>query len=381
MTISNLTNKIKNRTISSGVTPTDTEFIVTNTNDSGAGSLRQAIIDSNSTSGNNEITFAFASGSAPFTIVLNSALPSIVTTATAGTLTITGPGSSLTISGNNGDSARNFSIFTIDAGGNLTISGVTVSGAKTTGFGGAFNTGAGTLAVSNSTISGNTAFRGGAIFNTGAGTLSVSNSTLSGNSVTNGGGGIFNNGTLTVSNSTFSGNSAAFNGGGIFNNGTLTVSNSTFSGNSAAFNGGGIFNAGTLTVSNSTLSGNSAAFNGGGIRNNGTLNIANTIIANSTSGGDFSGFGTVNLISGATAANNLVTQAGLSAWATTVTTGDLNLGTLQNNGGPTFTMALGAGSSAIGTGSATISNAAPISGLDQRGYTRSATTPSIGAFE
>jgi len=44
-------------------------------------------------------------------------------------------------------------------------------------------------------------------------------------------------------------------------------------------------------------------------------------------------------------------------------------------------MALGVGSAAIGAGNATISNAAPINGLDQRGYVRSSTAPSIGAFD
>jgi hypothetical protein len=62
-------------------------------------------------------------------------------------------------------------------------------------------------------------------------------------------------------------------------------------------------------------------------------------------------------------------------------TGDPNLGPLQNNGGTTFTMALGTGSVAIGAGDATISNDRPINGKDQRGVTRSPTTPSIGALE
>jgi len=424
-----------------------------------------------------------------------------VTTSTAGTLTITGPSSSsLTISGNNGDLNRSFNIFTINSGGDLSISGVTVSGAKiTSGNGGAFNNlgtlfvtdstisnndgnpnggsgggiannggtlritnsiisdntayqGAGignfnggnltilystisgnsltsfgggggirnysgTLTVSNSIISGNSGNSGGGILNNGTGTFIVSNSTISGNSASGGGAGIFNygigtvlystlsgnistsglgqgggiynttsGGNLTISNSTLTSNSA-LKAGGIWNNnsGIISISNSTLSGNiSTSGKGGGIYNRlSTLTISNSTLSGNSATNDsGGGIFNNGTLNIANTIIANSPSGGDFAGTAAV-LISGATAANNLITigATGSSSWATTVTTGDLNLGTLQNNGGPTFTMALGAGSSAIGTGSATISNAAPINGLDQRGVARSATAPNIGAFE
>jgi hypothetical protein len=45
----------------------------------------------------------------------------------------------------------------------------------------------------------------------------------------------------------------------------------------------------------------------------------------------------VNVINGATAANNIVTQGSFS-WATTVSV--LNLGPLQNNGGPTETIDL-----------------------------------------
>jgi CSLREA domain-containing protein len=152
--------------------------------------------------------------------------------------------------------------------------------------------------------------------------------------------------------------------------------------------GGGIHNNGTLTVTNSTISGNSANNNGGGIYNDAgsALNIANTIIANSTDGAstptpidDYAGAGTstVNLIGASTAANNLVTQ-GTFNWATTVTSAALNLGPLQNNGGPTFTMALLAGSPAISAGNATISNAAPVNRLDQRGFSR--ITSDIGAY-
>jgi hypothetical protein len=168
----------------------------------------------------------------------------------------------------------------------------------------------------------------------------------------------------------------------------MSVTNSTLVGNVASILGGGIgiFNGATVTLTHSTLSGNSAAADGGGgiyLDGANTLNIANTIIANSTSGGDFgppTGSGTVNVTSPATAAHNLVSQ-GTFAWATTKTSAEINLSTLANNGGATSTLALLSGSVAIGTGNATISNAAPVSGLDQRGTTRSATAPSIGAFE
>lgn len=54
--------------------PTSTE--VTNTNDSGAGSLREAITNSNNSAGVDTISFAIP-GAAPFTITLTSALPPI----------------------------------------------------------------------------------------------------------------------------------------------------------------------------------------------------------------------------------------------------------------------------------------------------------------
>ncbi|MFZ4611765.1 MAG: beta strand repeat-containing protein, partial [Gemmataceae bacterium] len=363
---------------------------VTNTSDSntvGSGSLRAAINLANTTAGDDQIVFNLT-GTSPYTITLGSALPTIVSASTvvgsgtAGTVTITGLGASaLTISGSDPTNAnnltRNFSIFSIASGGDLSISGVTISGAKTSVRGGAFNN-SGNLAVSNSTISGNTAGTGGGgIFNFG--TLNIANSTISGNTSNSGGGGIVNNsGTFSISNSTISGNTTSTGaGGGINNNngGNLNIANSTISGNTASTNGGGIFNNSVTTVINSTISGNTAG-TGGGINNNsgGTLNIANSIIANSITGGDYAGGGTIG-----TNSNNLVEDGTLPG--TSEITGDPNLGPLQNNGGTTFTMALGTGSVAIGAGDATISNARPINGKDQRGYARSSTAPSIGAFE
>jgi hypothetical protein len=345
------------------------------------GTLREAIDLANTTAGNDTIGFApslFSSGEGTITL-LTAQLPqilnasTIVGAGTRGTLTITGPGATtLTISGNNGDSGRNFHILSIDTGGNLAISGVTFSGAKTTGAGGAIEN-AGTLTVSGSTITGNSANDGGGITNWG--TLTVINTTISGNtSITQAGGGIQNSsGSLTVTNSTISGNTAATQAGGIQNNGILVVTNSTISGNTALTrSGGGIYNftTGTLTLSGTTIAGNSAN-DGGGIRNLGALNISNTIIANSTSGGDYAGGGSIG-----TNSNNLVEDGTLPG--TSEITGDPNLGPLQNNAGPTFTMALLSGSVAIGAGNATISNAAPINGLDQRGINR--TTSDIGAY-
>src|SRR6187549_58231 len=61
-------------------------FTVTNTNDSGPGSLRQALIDANAAAGADDIAFTLVP---PATISLLSALPPIT-----GPLTITGLGAS-----------------------------------------------------------------------------------------------------------------------------------------------------------------------------------------------------------------------------------------------------------------------------------------------
>ena len=204
-------------------------FTVSNFDDSGAGSLRQAITDANSGSGSD--TVVFQSGLSG-TIMLNSQLPTISDTAG---LTIDGESADITVSGD--DSVR---VFEVGSGAGLSLKNLTVA----EGAGGA-------------------------------------------------GAGILNRGTLTVTNSTFSGNNAPATsaGGGIANLGTLTVTNSTFSGNTAG-DGGGIFTNSLqqLTVTNSTFSGNSAVFRGGGIFTSASpATLRNTIVANSPSGGTCDG--------------------------------------------------------------------------------------------
>ena len=119
---------------------------VLNTAASGAGSLDAAITLANTTPGNDDIVF---NTGVTGTIALTAALPAIINATsvildsnnnpigTAGTVTITGPSASpLIINGSNG-SLGGFRIFTIDTGGNLSISGVTVTGANTSSYGGA----------------------------------------------------------------------------------------------------------------------------------------------------------------------------------------------------------------------------------------------------
>jgi hypothetical protein len=213
----------------------------------------------------------------------------------------------------------------------------------------------------------------------------VSNSTLSGNHAAGTlGGGIFNYGTVSVSKSTLSGNFAGMWGGGIYNSeiGTVTVSNSTFSDNRAGTFGGGIFNAwttgggifpsGPVTVINSTFAGNSA-MQAGGIFNGGgrTLTLLNTIVANSPTGNNCYGAITDG---GGNLSYLDATCPGINA--------DPMLGPLQNNGGPTETMAILPGSAAIDAANDAICAAAPVNGLDQRGIVRpQGAHCDIGAYE
>ncbi|MFN6052875.1 MAG: hypothetical protein ACK47R_18760, partial [Planctomycetia bacterium] len=159
----------------------------------------------NTTAGNDTIDFAFATGTSPYTITLASALPNIAATSTAGTVTINGLGpNNLVINAKQG----NFNIFTIATGGNLTISGVTVTGANAAGYGGALKN-SGALSIFNSTLSGNTsASDGDSVGNYFGGTPYIANSTLSGN-IASQGGAFANGGTITITDSTLSANTAA----------------------------------------------------------------------------------------------------------------------------------------------------------------------------
>lgn len=145
--------------------------------------------------------------------------------------------------------------------------------------------------------------------------------------------------------------------------------------NGYAYDDGGIYSPGTLTLTNVTLSGNSVFGYGGGVYNGGTLMVGNTVLANSVAGGDCVNDGSI-IPSGV----NWVEDG--SCTISGALTGDPLLGPLANNGGPTQTMALLAGSPAINAGDNTICAAPPVNGLDQRGVKRpQELICDIGAFE
>src|SRR6476620_3363620 len=122
-------------------------------------------------------------------------------------LTITGPASGLTIRRRKTD--PQFRILRVDAGGDVTLTNLTLQNGSTNGGGGGvINTGS--LALVNTAVSDNSAHQGGGIYNSGL--LSLTNSFTSRNSA-DFGAGIDNHGRLTLERSSITSNS----GGGIFN--------------------------------------------------------------------------------------------------------------------------------------------------------------------
>ena len=245
---------------------------------------------------------------------------------------------------------------------------------------------------------------GGAMFNQagGGGTSSpvLTNVTFSGNSADTDGGAIYNEGSDSgtsspvLTNVTFSGNSAVTDGGAIYNHASgasqsissPTLTNVTFSGNSAGDSGGAIYNNTGSTdyfgeispvLTNVTFSGNSAGSEGGAMRDESGLGTIHPMLTNVIFWSDSVGAGgngpeiCDGIVCGASGAGPGVTMdysvySGFCpGTCTNIVTTDPLLGPLQDNGGPTETMALGAGSSAIDAGDGTACPA-----TDQRGVTR-----------
>lgn len=342
---------------------------VTNTLDSGVGSLRQALADA-------------SNGDA---IQFDPALNGQTIALTSGELVIdkniiiSGPGSNLiSVSKNSASPPQRilhvmpghavtiegliikFGISEESGGGilndgsRLTLNNCAVAsnlGGPSGSGGGIYSSGVGaTLAIVNSTITGNALLVGNQFSGTGNGagiyndgTLSIEHSAVNGNSFTylnnpgpmfgGDGAGIYSiSGTVTINNSAVIGNHATRAAGGIFNGGTLEITNSTISGNQAALSGGGIGNSGTVTISQSLLSGNSAYYKwfglGGGISNGGTLEIHNSTLSGNTVDG---GGGGISNSRGTTTITNSTLSDNIS-----IHTKTLGGGALRNEGGGTL---------------------------------------------
>jgi hypothetical protein len=261
--------------------------------------------------------------------------------------------------------------------GTLTLVNTTVSGNRARNGGGGIVNEFGTLTLIDSTVSNNHAGdSGGGVLNHGSGTLTLINSTVSGNTA-RGGGGIVNDGALTLLDSTVSGNNAMGNGGGISKcNGTLTVTNSTVSSNSAALKGGAIFTFcgdADTTLTNATLAGNTAGLGGNGISND-PFGVGAVALRNSLVDGDCEG----SLLSNGYNLESSGDTCGFDQGTdqVNVTGGQLKLGPLADNGGPTETHALLPGSVAIHVIPADMCEVDE----DQRGEPRDSMCD-VGAFE
>jgi hypothetical protein len=319
------------------------------------------------------------------------------------TLTFDATGYNVTLDGNNA-----ILIFNVTNSGNLTLIGLTIAKANNSSFGGALINN-GTLAITNSSFISNTSTQGGgAIYNVLGGTItSINNSNfISNTATTTDGGAIRNSGNIgTISSSSFISNTAATGGGAILNGGALTnIISTTFSANSSTNSGfGGAINnnyGGTITnLSNSTFAANSATAIGGAIVNypGQTMSVSNSTFSGNSapSGGDIYSYGTLNLsnsllaVGGGTGGNcggtitdggyNLSDDATCSFSATgsqnSVTNLKLDPSGLKNNGGPTQTIAILAGSAAFNSST----SSCPAS--DQRGYPRPSTGCDIGAYQ
>ncbi len=262
--------------------------------------------------------------------------------------------------------------------------------------------GSGPVTIEASTVKSNTGDaneddigRGGGIYlQTTAGVQSsIVRSTFARNRTGSEGGGIYTDlGRLRISASTISGNRAGALGGGIEVDGTmpLVVVNSTVVGNRTPSSGGGIsLDAGTVRLNSVSVVRNRGNTDGllseagGGLYDNGeTFIVENSLIALNTVAALTPGDPPVkNDCSGAdpfeSRGQNLLSTRFLCDGFDEP--GDIErsapkLGRLRDNGGPTKTVALQAGSPARNR-----ADAATAPSRDQRGIRRQ--DPDIGAFE
>ncbi|MEM6468653.1 MAG: LamG-like jellyroll fold domain-containing protein, partial [Planctomycetota bacterium] len=247
-------------------TTTDVATLLANRGADGFISLREAILAVNNDSGSG---WTIDLGAGTYVLTRTG---SGENSASTGDLDIT---SNITIVGTGADdviisgAGLGDRIFDIRSGGELTLSGLTLSGASSGGQDGAAIYNDGTLTASDIVIRDNTAN------NYAAGLASV------------------NSAVATLDRVAFINNDTNNEGGAIrLTGGTVNITNSTFSGNDATNSGGAITVAGAsavVNISHSTFAENTTGNGGGALRRNtGTANISYSIFADnsSTNGGD-----------------------------------------------------------------------------------------------
>lgn len=342
-------------------------------------SLREAVALANATPGADAITFSEAfDGEAADVIRL--ALGQIDVSET---LTIAGGSAGVTISG------ENASRVLAASAGDLTLSGLTITGGRITR---AYETGAGLaggpglLTLIDSTLTGNSAdtYKGGGGGAAGSEIMLI-RSTISDNfgpSFGFGGGGLRADVVTaigsTIARNTTSGYSV---GGGIYAD-TVTLIDSTVTGNAIGsgysgngYSGGGVF-AREVALHNSIVSGNAAGFSevarvvGYGAFGVDVTRASDVVGALTLTGSNAVGDG---LFEGDERVGD---TDGSRLFAVTRSLGEVAAGVLDDNGGPTPTVLLRAGGDAQDGGGASAE------GTDQRGLARVVgAAPDLGALE
>ncbi len=321
------------------VTPVNAEvFIVTTTSDDVPGSLRAAIASADSY--DDVISFDVTG-----TITLSSQLE-IYTG-----MKIQGPGADLlAVSG--GGECRVFYIDntaeSVDISGISIVSGEAFYESAGSHNGGGIYNQSDNLTVDGCHFSVNHADSGGGMCNCNGSPI-VINCAFYANS-SDQGGGMFNSASRPiVTNCTFFENSVNRYGGGMCNySSSPSVTNCTFSGNNANDEGGAMYNdESTPTVTNCTFSGNNANDEGGGMYN---TNLSSPIVTNCIfwdGGNEISNYSSDPILSYCVVQSNDYGGSTISGY---LTSADPVLQDLADNGGPTWTCALGAGSLAIDAG-------------------------------
>jgi hypothetical protein len=285
--------------------------------------------------------------------------------------------------------------------GELELSGDTVTGnslpqdaaAKRGGYGAGIYTEEGAATIGESVISENQAPDGyGAGIYTEDGSTAVNQSTVNADVAAKGeGGGIYaEDGRLSLNQSTIGPGDTAEDGGGLYHeDGPAELTNTTIADNTATEDGGGMYNEGVADLANVSLVGNTAqSADGGGnlYLEDYTLTMHDSLIAagvSPTSGGNCA-FNSKSAVVDSDGYNAEDSNQCTLGRPTDVLNATLDLGPLANNGGPTQTIALGAGSQAIDAGDpngCTDAEGNPLT-VDQRGVSRpQGPRCDIGAYE
>jgi hypothetical protein len=338
--------------------------------------LRAAILAANQFADASTISFdstVFSAATGPHTIIVNSAGSGILGLSAfelTAPITIDGPGADvLTVQRDTSNDGTMFEVkqrLIVSYGIDASIRGLTLRNGRTAEDGGALLQINGTLALENCAFSENQVVPPVSGLPSNGGAVSIRN--LSGAP------GLSPR--FTATNCTFNGNSTAGRGGAIETVlARVTLTNCTFSGNSAQTGSGLLrpFSNDNIALVNCTIADNTAP-DAGIVSNGAHVSLTNCILKTGASGANLMNTAGGSITSLGHNLSNDSSGGFLNASGDQINT-DPMLVALQNNGGPTSTRALLAGSPAINAGN---NASAPV--FDQRYYQRSGVSD-IGAFE